>query len=135
MADELADVVMATPAAKGQGEPREVSPTGKQRETVEDYKEQAERYQRARYGKSFCKDDEGEYEIKQVPTEEGHRHVDESNDVSVTFVTVVEGHRESTDAIMHAIGLVVKATMGPGAKLEGEVATRKKEKKKKKKNG
>ena len=98
MADEH-DVMMTTPAAKEMKEPS-VSPaavtdrTGAEQEALAEYKEKAERFQRTRYGKSFCKEDEEEYEIKQIPTEQGQRQIDEANDVGITFVTVVDGHRE-----------------------------------------
>ena len=125
MADEH-DVMMTTPAAKEMKEPS-VSPaavtdrTGAEQEALAEYKEKAERFQRTRYGKSFCKEDEGEYEIKQIPTEQGQRQIDEANDMGITFVMVVDGHREPMETIANAIGLTIKATMGPGAKLEGEM--------------
>ena len=82
------DTVMSTPEQNKQIAAPTMSPQEAERQKLESYIEQVEKYQEGRYSKSFRNATDGKYEVEQVSMKEAESSVDTAEACSITYINI-----------------------------------------------
>ena len=100
-----------------------MSPQEAERQRLENYIEQVEKYQEGRYGKSFRNATDGKYEVEQVVMKEAESSVDTAEACSITYINIDRDPRELDVREMgNKITNLIRATMGKGGQAKGSLS-------------